>query len=410
MEGTSNATGVTPHGVRAGDPAALQGLVDRRGPAVVAFTTLVCGPPHAADAAAEAMARFRAAVRDSPDLAALDPEVLLRAATRHAAAAMARTPSGPPPHGRLRSRGTQTCEHVPVMLAARANGALGEADLERLARHLDRCERCAAMGEIFRRAELAYADPPNDTLGSETAALLIDALQSVSPEGPGYAPPPADPSELPTQITGALPTLPDLDDEIPLEPDHRFVNEHETPVAPPVARSAQPDGEPVPTWLEEESAADPRRRGRARSIVRFALPIVVVLGGGAAALVGSGALGGDSPAPPIRNAVATGIEPPVLTPLPVSVPAAKPKHDAAATKTPAEPADAPRSSPSAPSSSSPAPRSGRTDAGNGASGQTAAPQRTDQANTQQPASVTGGTGAPADAAAPGSADATGTTP
>ena len=141
----SSEKGVTPQGVRAGDPAALQALVDRRGPAVIAFCTQVCGPPAADRAAAEAFARFRAAVRDAPDLKLLEPEALLRGATRHAAASMARQPSGPPPHGKLRSRGTETCVHVPTMLAARANGALGPADLERLARHLDRCERCNAL-------------------------------------------------------------------------------------------------------------------------------------------------------------------------------------------------------------------------------------------------------------------------
>jgi hypothetical protein len=107
MEGSSEK-GVTPEGLKAGDRAALQAVVERRGPAVIAFCTQVCGPQMADRAAAEAFARFRAAVRDAPDLSVLDPEALLRGATRHAAASMARQPSGPPPHGKLRSRGTQT--------------------------------------------------------------------------------------------------------------------------------------------------------------------------------------------------------------------------------------------------------------------------------------------------------------
>ena len=150
---------------------------------MIAFCTQVCGPQVADRAAAEAFARFRAAVRDAPDLESLDPEALLRGATRHAAASMARQPSGPPPHGKLRSRGTQTCQHVPTMLAARANGALGQADLERIARHLDRCERCDALAEIFRRAELAYQDPPVDTLGTDTSSVLLDALHAVPEHG-----------------------------------------------------------------------------------------------------------------------------------------------------------------------------------------------------------------------------------
>ncbi|MBI5104987.1 MAG: hypothetical protein HZB46_08395, partial [Solirubrobacterales bacterium] len=66
------ATPVTPTGVRDGEPAALAGLVARRGPAVLAFCREVCGPDHAPLAAAEAFARFRAAVHDAGDAGALD--------------------------------------------------------------------------------------------------------------------------------------------------------------------------------------------------------------------------------------------------------------------------------------------------------------------------------------------------
>ena len=217
MEGSSNAPGVTPEGVRAGDRAALQALVDRRGPAVVAFCTQVCGPQAAERAAAEAFARFRAAVRDAHTLSGLDPEALLRGATRHAAASMARQPSGPPPHGRLRSRGTQNCEHVPTMLAARANGALGDADVERLGRHLERCERCNALAEIFHRAEMAYQDPAIETLGSDTTTVLVAALESVSERGVGTAPAPAHDVPAGVAMDGAFGHLPDLEDEVPIE-------------------------------------------------------------------------------------------------------------------------------------------------------------------------------------------------
>ena len=215
MEASSDK-GVTPQGVRSGDPAALQALVDRRGPAVIAFCTQVCGPQAADRAAAEAFARFRAAVRDAQDLKSLDPEALLRGATRHAAASMARQPSGPPPHGKLRSRGTETCVHVPTMLAARANGALGPADLERIARHLDRCERCNALAEIFRRAELAYQDPPVDTLGTDTSSVLLEALRAVPEHGHDVAPAPAGGAPAGPALDGAFPHLPDLDDEVPI--------------------------------------------------------------------------------------------------------------------------------------------------------------------------------------------------
>ena len=147
----------------------------------------------------------------------LDPEALLRGATRHAAASMARQPSGPPPHGKLRSRGTETCVHVPTMLAARANGALGAADLERIARHLDRCERCNALAEIFRRAELAYQDPPVDTLGTDTSSVLLEALARRSRARPRAWRPPLPPARPPVRaLDGAFPHLPDLDDEVPI--------------------------------------------------------------------------------------------------------------------------------------------------------------------------------------------------
>jgi hypothetical protein len=349
MEGSSNA-GVTPEGVRAGDRDALQALVDRRGPAVVAFCTQVCGPPAADRAAAEAFARFRAAVRDAPDLTALNPEALLRGATRHAAASMARQPSGPPPHGRLRSRGTQTCEHVPTMLAARANGALGAADLERLARHLDRCERCDALAEIFRRAELAYQDPAVDTLGTDTTSVLIDALLAVSEHGHGIAPAPADDAVAAEPLDGAFGHLPELDDELPVvvsvpEADAEALDAADLAIEP---LSDTPPTDLVPgdedadfgetiEWDNElpELAPGPKtfepiadaalltggkaRRGSGPRPLMVLLPalLIVVLAVGAMAL--AGVFDGDNGTATISKPPAPRVQAPVLTPLPVTV-------------------------------------------------------------------------------------------
>jgi len=367
----SSERGVTPEGVRAGDRAALQALVERRGPAVIAFCTQVCGPQAADRAAAEAFARFRAAVRDAIDLKSLDPEALLRGATRHAAASMARQPSGPPPHGKLRSRGTETCVHVPTMLAARANGALGPADLDRLARHLDRCERCNALAEIFRRAELAYQDPAVDTLGTETTSVLIDALLAVSEQGHGVAPAPAaDAAPAAPAQPGAFPHLPDVDDEVPIAV---AVPEPEAAVAPEPAVVPEPaavpeddadplvagDEEPVDAadrdlgetieWGEEdlpgvalapepvEGAADAplltggtsRRSGGPRPLV-ILLPIllVVALAAGAAALAGF--FDGDDGAAQVSKPPAPRVQAPVTTPLPVRVKVKKPATTASA--------------------------------------------------------------------------------
>jgi hypothetical protein len=382
MEASSDK-GVTPEGVRAGDRAALQGLVDRRGPAVIAFCTQVCGPQAAERAAAEAFARFRAAVRATPDLSAIDPETLLRGATRHAAASLARQPSGPPPHGKLRSRGTQTCQHVPTMLAARANGALGEADLDRLARHLERCERCDALGEIFRRAELAYQDPPVDTLGTDTSSVLMDALAAVPEHGHGIAPAPAGDVPAGEALDGAFGHLPELDDEVPLvqevpplpaepaaeaeaEADAGVPGEviplevehvaepatelHAVDLAaeplpdeapaealdegatmewdnelPPVAAVHEPDAAPADAPLLTGGKA--RRSGPRPLTILLPVLLVLALAAGAAAL--AGVFGSDDGAPAVDKAPAPHVQAPVTTPLPIKV---KPK---ASSSTPA---------------------------------------------------------------------------
>ncbi|HWI70467.1 MAG TPA: hypothetical protein VNT55_00830 [Baekduia sp.] len=364
MEGQSDK-GVTPEGVRAGDRAALAALVERRGPAVIAFCTQVCGPKMADRAAAEAFARFRAAVRDAPDLNALQPEALLRGATRHAAASLARQPSGPPPHGKLRSRGTQTCQHVPTMLAARANGALGDADLDRLARHLERCERCDALAEIFRRAELAYQDPSVDTLGTDTTTVLIEALEAVSEHGHGVAPAPAGDAPAGETLQGAFPHLPDVDDEVPIvvevpaepeavadvedaedvadaeaEPvpgladdgedddDHDFTTEWDAELPEPVADGG--DAEPAPLL----SGGHTRRSGTPRPLV-ILLPIllVIALAAGAAGLAGF--FDGDDGAATVSKPPTPQLQAPVTTPLPIKI-KAKPATTASSAATAAD--------------------------------------------------------------------------
>ena len=77
---------ITPSGVRNGDPAALAGLCAVRGPSVLAYCRHVAGDNRAADAAADAFARFRAAVVETGDPSDLNPEALLINATRAAAA------------------------------------------------------------------------------------------------------------------------------------------------------------------------------------------------------------------------------------------------------------------------------------------------------------------------------------
>ena len=54
MQLQGHAGAVTPEGVRAGDPAALAALCERRGGAVLAYCREVCDPGDAPLAAAEA--------------------------------------------------------------------------------------------------------------------------------------------------------------------------------------------------------------------------------------------------------------------------------------------------------------------------------------------------------------------
>jgi hypothetical protein len=356
----SSEKGVTPQGVRAGDPAALQALVDRRGPAVIAFCTQVCGPQAADRAAAEAFARFRAAVRDAQDLKSLEPEALLRGATRHAAASMARQPSGPPPHGKLRSRGTETCVHVPTMLAARANGALGPADLERIARHLDRCERCNALAEIFRRAELAYQDPPVDTLGTDTSSVLLEALRAVPEHGHEVAPAPAAGAPAGPALDGAFPHLPDLDDEVPIafavpapaveepeeEAEQDAVAEADDELAADedFGETTEWDHELPEASLAPEPVAEAplltgghtRRTGSSRPLVLL-LPLLLVLALAAGAAALAGFFDADDGAATISKPLAPRVQAPVTTPLPIRLKVAKPAT-AATTASSATPA------------------------------------------------------------------------
>ena len=176
----SEAAAVTPRGVREGQHAALLGLVARRGPAVLAYCAEVCDPSDVGTAAAEAFARFRAAVHESNDPAALDPEGLLLGATRHAAASMARTT---PPAARRRFGARDVCPLVPTLLAARHSGALGQADRERLSRHLRRCEGCRNIEAAFERAERAYRHPERTDVPAPARTLIVAAMRGAAPLG-----------------------------------------------------------------------------------------------------------------------------------------------------------------------------------------------------------------------------------
>ncbi len=177
---------VTPTGIRDGDAGAFAALVERRGNAVLAYCEAVCPPGLAARAAAEAFARFRGAVAAAEDPGTLVPETLLLGATRHAAASLTEPPPAAATRARLRRRGTQggaseTCTLVPGLLAARAQRALGPADQERLAQHLERHDACRGLAADQQRAEAAYAAPPQRTVPIGALSEIMAALATAAP-------------------------------------------------------------------------------------------------------------------------------------------------------------------------------------------------------------------------------------
>jgi hypothetical protein len=276
---------VTPQGIRAGDPAALAALCERRGGAVLAYCREVCEPAAASAAAAEALARFRAAVWAAADASDLEPERLLLSATRHAAAARARTTVEASTSRRMLGRGQSvTCVRMPGLIVARAENLLGSADLDRLSRHLERCQACRATEAAFRRAERAYVATAHAPLDTSTTALLLAALAEAAPVEP--PPPVEEPEPEPVLIAAEpIPAEPIPAEPIPADP------------IPDELDDADEDGwsdddhmlQPGPaTWNATEEP--PRKRRRLRIVV----PTLILAAGAAGAMAIAGVFDGDS--------------------------------------------------------------------------------------------------------------------
>jgi hypothetical protein len=338
MQVPEQAGAVTPEGVRAGDPAALAALCERRGAAVLAYCREVCAADDAPLAAAEALARFRAAVWAAGDAAGLEPERLMLSATRHAAAARARTPGEPGGARRILGRGhTDTCARMPGLIVARAENLLGSADLDRLSRHLERCSSCRATEAAFRRAERAYVATAHAPLDTATIALLLAALAEAAPvdgELPSLEPePPASvlpvevqpPEDAPLHETAPPEDAVALDEAAPLD-DTAPLGEAAPLDDRPIADEQLPDhlddtdddgwtGEPgetyehmiepgPATWNATEEP-QPRRRRRLRVIV----PVAVLAAGAVAAMGVAGVFDGDSGGTPARTPQSTTVSP-----------------------------------------------------------------------------------------------------
>jgi hypothetical protein len=214
------ASVVTPSGVRDGDPDALAGLCERRGPAVLAYCRIVAGDSAAAAAAAEAFARFRAAVVAAEDPASLKPEALLVSATRHAAAH----------HAIVVASGL--CAEVPVLLAGRADRSISPANVELLEGHLDACWTCRAPVARFEAAERAYRDPPDDAVPPDAAKVIVAALAAAAPvRGATEPPAPAEVARVTAAATNGHRDAPvDEPDELaPVDEPEHATTEHRLP-------------------------------------------------------------------------------------------------------------------------------------------------------------------------------------
>ena len=179
--------GISPVGLRAGDPATCEALCERRGAAVLAYCRHVAEPGAAVAAAAESFARFRAAVIAIPEGADVDPDLLLLSATRHAAAEHAPRPARTRIATQLGAghRRPQACALVPELLAARAEDLLSDADRLRLTRHLQSCRSCEEAQRRFGEAEGSYRNPPDAPPDAAASAAIVSALTAGAPAPDG---------------------------------------------------------------------------------------------------------------------------------------------------------------------------------------------------------------------------------
>jgi hypothetical protein len=315
--------------VRDGDPAALAGLCEVRGPAVLAYCRNVAGDAAAPAAAADAFGSFRAAVYSAQDPADINPEALLVNATRHAAAR----------HAAIVAEGL--CAEVPQLLAGRADRSITLADLDRLEEHLQACWTCRAPIERFKAAERAYRDPPATPVPPEAAAVIIAALASAAPvradEPPAPAPAPApEPAGAPPALNGSghvdAPTtefrpLGDIGLDAPA-PEPEADADAAAPPRPARARLARRP-KAIVTPVTVTQLPRPQRGGAASRRPRVAgppalgppgvmrpsvlLPVLLVATAVLVALFVSGVFGADAPTPTSGSNVAPSAVPPAAT-------------------------------------------------------------------------------------------------
>jgi sortase A len=246
-----------------GQGADLAAFHGRRAAAAVAYCSRVCAPDAIADAVEAAFARAFEAVQagEAPDLDALDQR--LRSAVRNEAAARASSATAGVPARRLLERLADpsrggTCELVPALLAARADGALTDGDRERMAAHLRRCGDCRKAEQRFNEAERAF-----DALAGKGAPELgRSAIDEMLSEAPMNAR-----QRFARERLAADP--PDWLEEIDWEPD-------EAPVIQVPADALEPAITNVPTE-DFPLVEKPRLGARARKRIAIAMLVLGLL-------------------------------------------------------------------------------------------------------------------------------------
>lgn len=276
---TQTSTPVTPEGVRDGEPRSLVGLAQRRAGSVLDYGRYACGASVAADAAAEAFARFRAAVVAADDPVDLAPDALLLSCTRHAAAAFAPVADVRP-----------NCPATPYLIVGRFEGSNVPAEEARLTKHLATCAACADRARAFDEAERAFRAPHPATPDGAIVERIVTALRAAAPltyagaDAPVVpAPQDEDEDEIAAVVEADAP--PAATDEEPA-----LIEDEPDPFAP----AASPEGP------EDEDKDKPRPvAGRRTPVVvpRIVVPAGIVTTAVIGAMAIAGVFGGTSPQP-----------------------------------------------------------------------------------------------------------------
>lgn len=171
--------------IRAGDQDALGAFRERERPRVFAYCAQACPPERVEQAAEAAFLDLVARARSGePGTGA---EILLTALRSAAAGrALVEAVGGVAPG--------EECQAMPELLAARANGELGDGG-PLVREHLESCPVCSATAARLERAEQAYRQPGGEARAEAEPVAVREAAAAapIAPE-PAPAPPPPAPS------------------------------------------------------------------------------------------------------------------------------------------------------------------------------------------------------------------------